>query len=133
MDRLDLYDVRPAGLDAFLSNYGWHFSKAMCDWAVSRMRDRNGARIQPYDKDKVDSILKANGIVLDNDVAYDATYVMNMARADYFGSSINDEMHLAKFVKDYLDDRDGYEGIAFSRFYADCVASGTPVLWERMM
>ena len=97
------------------------------------MRDRNGARLQPYDKDKVDSILKANGIVLDNDVAYDATYVMNMARADYYGSSINDELHLARYVKDYLDDPDGSPTRAFDEFYAGTIAMGVPILWERMM
>ena len=46
MDRLDYYDILPEGMDAYLSNYGWHFSKKMCEWAVSNMRDRNDKRIQ---------------------------------------------------------------------------------------
>lgn len=29
-------------MDDYLSSYGYHFSKAMCEWAVSMMRDRNG-------------------------------------------------------------------------------------------
>lgn len=133
MDRLDHYEIKPAKMAAYLSNYGWHFSKAMCDWAVSRMRDRNGAKLTPYDKAKVESILSQNGIELKNNSAYDATYVLNMARADYWGSSIIDEPHLAKFVKDYLDDIDGTETRAMDEFYANCVGKGTPIVWSEMM
>lgn len=133
MDRLDYYDIRPAGLDAYLSNYGWHFSKAMFEFAVKMMKDRNGNKLQPTDKTMVENILKANNITLDNDKGYDAAYVFNMAKSDYLGSAIMDEAHLAKFVKDYLDDKDGFDGIAFSRFYADCLAKGVPILWEEMI
>ena len=34
---------------------------------------------------------------------------------------------------DYLDDPDGYRGLPFTRFYADCIGSGTPVMWEEML
>lgn len=133
MDRLDIYEPKPAKMGAYLANYGWHFSKALCEWAVSKMKDRNGSKLTPYDKDRVDSILKQNGIELTNNKGYDAVYVMNMARADYYGSSITDEPHLAKFVKDYLDDIDGVETRAMDEFYAHCIASGTPILWNEVM
>lgn len=84
--------------------------------------------ITPYTKESVMDLLKANGVKLENDFGYDAVYVANMAKADYYGSSISDDAHLAKFIKDYLDDPDGYEGIAFTRFYADCIGSGTPIM-----
>lgn len=84
--------------------------------------------INPYTKETVENLLKANNIKLDNEVGYDAVYVANMAKADFYGSSISDDMHLAKFIKDYLDDPDGYEGIVFTRFYADCIGSGTPII-----
>lgn len=133
MDRLDSYDARPSGMDNYLGSYGYHFSKAMCEWAVGMMRDRNGNRLQMYDKDKVESILKANSVTLDNDKGYDKVFVFNMGRSDYIGSSIADEAHIAKYVKDVLDDKDGYDGIAFTRFYADCIGKGIPVMWEDMM
>ena len=133
MDRLDYFEIHPAGMDAYLSNYGYHFSKAMFEFAVGRMRDRNGNKLQPTNKEMVDNILKTNNITIDNDKGYDVAYVFNMAKSDYLGSSITDEAHLAKYVKDYLDDKDGYSGIAFSRFYADCIATGMPILWEEMM
>ena len=89
--------------------------------------------ITPYTKESVMDLLKANGVKLENDFGYDAVYIANMAKADYYGSSISDDAHLAKFIKDYLDDPDGYEEIAFTRFYADCIGSGTPIMWEDML
>lgn len=133
MDRLDIYEPKPAGMENYLSNYGHHFSKAMCEWAVSQMKDRNGNRLQMYDKEKVENVLRANNITIENDKGYDKVFVFNMGRSDYLGSSITDEAHLAKYVKDVLDDRDGYEGIAFTRFYADCIGKGIPILWEELM
>lgn len=38
--RLDMYDDFPSGMKAYLSAYGWHFSKAMCDWAISMMEKK---------------------------------------------------------------------------------------------
>ena len=46
------------------------------------------------------------------------------------GSSIADEQHLAKFVKDYLDDKDGSDTRAFDEFYAKTIALGIPIMWE---
>ena len=37
MERLDSYSGYPSGMEEYLSAYGWHFSKKMCDWAVSKM------------------------------------------------------------------------------------------------
>jgi len=130
MNRMDYYDILPAGMDAYLSNYGWHFSKPLCEWAVSKMRDRNGNKVQMRTKEQVDTILKANGVEIENDKGYDKVFVMHMAISDYMGSSISDDAHLARYVKDYLDDKDGYDGIALTRFLADCGAKGIPIDWE---
>ena len=51
--------------------------------------------ITPYTKETVENLLKANNIKLEGDVGYDAVYVANMAKADFYGSSISDDMHLA--------------------------------------
>ena len=51
-----------------------------------------------------------------------------MAKADFFGTSIISERHLLQYVKDYLDDVDGYDGLPMTRFYADCIGSGTPIM-----
>lgn len=130
MDRLDYYDIRPAGMDAYLSNYGRHISKPMYLWAVSMMRDRNGKKAKPVEKDEVRKTLESYGAVVKNDRAYDVPYVYMMAKMDYFGSSIPDESHLAMFVQDYLDDPDGSDTRAFDELYVKTIALGIPIDWE---
>ena len=122
----------------YLSAYGWHFSKKMCEWAVSQMKCKDDAtgklkRLEPMKKDEVDEMLKKNGMKLERDAGYDTCYVANMAKADYYKRSIADEAHLAMFVKDYVDDVDAYDGMPFTRFYADCIGGGNAIMWEEML
>lgn len=136
--RLDSYDTYPSGMKNYLSIYGWHFSKKMCEWAVSRMykKEEENKSEQPnsnYTRDKVDILLKRYDLKLENNKGYDDVYVANMCKFDFLGSSIDNEMKLAQFIKDYIDDADAYEGMPFTRFYADCIGSGTPIIWEDMI
>lgn len=117
----------------YKSRHGEHFSKTLCDWAVSRMRERNGKKLEPWDKAKTEDVLNRNGVRLTNDKGYDKVYVINMGRADYMGSSIADEQHLAMYVKDVLDDPDGYESMVFNRFVADCLGMGVTIEWDKML
>mgnify|MGYP003571464282 CR=1 FL=1 len=131
--RLDYREKFPSGMEEYLSMYGWHFSKKMCEWASSKMYKRVGGRkeyIEPYTKETLDALIRQYGVKPEKDVAYDAVYVANMCKADFLGSSIRDEMGLIMYVKDVIDDPDGYEGLPFTRFYADCIGSGTPISWE---
>lgn len=131
--RLDYYDILPAGMEAYLSNYGHHISKPMYKWAVSQMRDRNGKKAQPMDKEEVMGILRANNVEVERDYAYDVPYVYMMAKMDYYGSSIMDENHLAKYVHDYLDDIDGSDSRAFDELYVKTVALGVPIDWQDLI
>lgn len=135
--RLDYKTIFPLGMEDYLELNGWHFNKKMCEWAVSKMyrEDINGKKqaIIPYTKDQLDQLLKKYNIILTNDIGYDAVYIINMAKSDFFGSSIIDEGKLVKYVKDYLDDADGYQDIAFTRFYADCIGKGLIISWEDML
>lgn len=131
--RLDTYDTMPKAMKAYLSNYGWHFNKKLTEWAISMMRDRNKAKLPMMDKERAESMLKQHGVEITTDKLYDAIYVLHMAKADYMGSSIVDEAHLAKFVGDYINDPDGYDGIALTRFYADCIGKGIGIEWEDML
>ena len=85
---LSQYDYRPPETLAYLRHYGYHFSRRMHDFAVSRMR-RDNKPITPWTKEKVEQTLHKYGIVLDNAIAYDHVYVLNMALADFYGSSMN--------------------------------------------
>lgn len=129
----EMEQIQPRGYSEYMSNYGEHFSKPMCEWAVSMMRNRNGDKIDFLDKKSVEDTLARNGVELKNNKGYDAVYAMHMAISDFMGSSIEDEAHLARYVKDLLDDQDGYEGLVFNRFIMDCLGKGVPIVWEDMI
>ena len=131
--RLDDREEFPTGLEKYLSMYGWHFSKKLCNFAVSNMRKDSGEKIAPITKEALDLLLAKNGIELDNKFGYDYVFVANMCKADYLGSSVPDETHLAKFVKDYCNDPDGYSELPMTRFYADTIGKGIPIIWEDML
>ena len=129
---LNAYDYQPEEMRAYLRYNGWHFNKKMCEWAVKQMR-KNGKPIRMMSKDDIEDILKKNNIVLENNVGYDVCYIGNMILADFYGSSINDEEHMAKCVKDFIDDEDQADGFIFNRFYADTSFNGVGIPWEDIL
>ena len=126
---LNAYDDRPASMKRYLKYYGQHYTKKLCEFAVSKMNHGK----QPISKERVDESLNKFNIILDNNELYDYVYVYNMGNNDFMGSSIKDEGHLALYVKDVIDDKDGYDGIVFNRWYADTVSQGIPIDWEEML
>ena len=130
------YDEIPEGMKAYLNNYGCHFNKKLCDEAVSRMyTEVNGRKqyITPYSKDAVEGILNSYDIKLKRGKMYDATYVANMCKADFLGKSVPTEEHLAKYVRDVIEDPDAEDGYVFNRFYADCMFMDNPIDWDEML
>lgn len=73
-------------------------------------------------KEQIQTAMKSNN-------PYDAVFAANMCKADYLGSSITDEKHLCLYVKDVIDDVDGYDGIVFNHWYADMCRKGVQVDW----
>lgn len=131
---LTQFDIIPAAMRAYLRYNGVHFNKALCEFAVKKMKRKDASgklsRVTAMTQAEVKAMLEENKVTIENDVLYDAVYVANMAAADFYGTAIEDKKHLALFVKAYLDDPDGYEGVAFNRFYADCARQGVPIPWE---
>jgi len=127
--RLDFYDERPDSMKRYLKYYGEHFNNKLCDFAVSKMK--HGKPV--VTKEKVDEVLNKHNVKLEHNQLNDYVYVYNMGNNDFMGSSIIDEKHLALYVKDVIDDKDGYDGIVFNRWYADTVVAGIPVEWEDML
>ena len=135
---LDVYDDMPREMRSYLRNNGWHFNKKAVEYAVSMMKKKNPAtgkleKIEPFTKDQVDDLLSRNGVQLDNATGLDYVYVANMVKADFMGSSIKDEQHLALHVKDVIDDPDAAEGTTMRRWYATMVAAGEPVEWDEIL
>lgn len=127
------YDEIPEGMKYYINNYGYHFNKKLCDWAVSQMyKEVNGKKeyLKPYTKEQVDTLLKQYNAQPERGKLYDAVYIANMVKADFLGSSIPNEQYLAKYVKDMLDDPDAEDGFVFNRFIADCYFMDNPIEWE---
>ena len=130
------YDEIPEGMKTYINNYGCHFNRKLCMEAVSRMYiEINGNKeyIKPYSKEQVENMLDNFGIKLKRNKLYDACYVANMCKADFLGKSVPTEEHLAKYVKDVIDDADAEEGYVFNRFYADTMFMNNPIEWDEMI
>lgn len=123
--------------EEYIKKYGHHFNEKLCNFAVSKMyfEDEQGNKVKlvPYDEYQVSRMLKTYNIKIDNDKYFDKVFVANMCKADYLGSSIEDEQHLAMYIKDVLDDVDGYEGIAFARWLADVEHKKVNIDWNNML
>lgn len=133
MDRLDHYEDMPGEMRAYLRAYGWHFSKALCEDAVSMMKGRDGKPVKLIEKKELDELLTQHNVELDNNVGYDAVYVYCMAMADYYGSSLPDKQHVVMFLKDYLDDPDGTPTRAMDEYMGRCIGAGKPIMWEDVL
>jgi hypothetical protein len=132
--RLDSRSAFPEAMENYLEFNGWHFSKKMCQWAVSKMyREVNGKKeaIEPYTMESLKVLKDKSG--MDFELSYDAVYIANMCKADFLSSSIPNETLLARYVKDVIEDPDGYDGMPFTRFYADCIGSGTSIPWDDLL
>lgn len=131
------YEILPEDLLVYLSHHGPHFNKAAHDFAVSNMFkvDDNGREqpISPYTKKAIDDLLVKYNVKLKNAKLYDATYVANMCKADYLGSSITTEDQLCKYIKDTLSDPDAIEGLIFNRWIADMKWLGIPIPWDELI
>lgn len=84
-------------------------------------------------KEDTDMLLTAQGVKLEHAIGLDYVYVANMAKADYWKSSIEDDKHLALFIKDTIDDTDAADGQVMRRWYADMVARGYPIEWGELL
>lgn len=127
-----MYDDMPKYMRKYLQHYGWHFNKALCQYATSLMT-KGGKKLDSLSKEQVDKILQANGVKMENNVGYDYVFVANMCKADYYGSSISDEKHLALYIKDTIDDEDAADGTTMRRWYATMIANGQMVDWEEVI
>lgn len=128
----------PEDMKNYLRYNGRHFNKKLCEFAVKQMIVFNPStgersKLVPISKEELDSLLKTYKVEIDYNQLYDYVYVANMCKADFLGSSIPDKQYLCKYVKDVIDDIDGYDGIVFNRWYADMCRKGVAVDWESVL
>ena len=127
----------PEDMKTYLSYYGMNFSKKLYEFAVSNMRretaDGKMEKVKPMTVDELKSLLSKHKIEIEHNDLYNALYLAAMVKADYWGSSIEDEEHLAKYIEDTLCDVDAAEGQILARYLADCSVGGCIIYWEDMI
>ena len=84
-------------------------------------------------KEYIDELLEKHNIELKNKVMYDYVFAATMCKADYLGSSIEDEQHLALYIKDTVDDIDADSSTTFRRWLATMVGNGEPIDWNEIV
>jgi len=127
----------PEDMKTYLSYYGMNFSKKLYEFAVSNMRretaDGKMEKVKPMTADELKTLLSKHKIEIEHNDLYNALYLAAMVKADYWGSSIEDEEHLAKYIEDTLCDVDAAEGQVLARYLADCSVGGCIIYWEDMI
>ena len=128
----------PEDMKHYLRYNGRHFNRKLCDFAISKMESINPStgevvHVVRLDKEAVDALLKTYRVEIKNNQLYDYVYVANMCKADFLGKSISDEQHLCLYIKDVIDDVDGYDGLVFNHWYADMCRTGIAIDLEEML
>lgn len=136
---LDIFEIElPSGMRSYLRAYGFNFNRKACDFAISKMKRINPATgkkepIEPMTKEQCEELLQKQNIKLEHNEGHNFVYVINMVKADFWKSSIEDERHLALFVKDTIDDPDMTGGNVFRKWLVNCDALGCVVDWEELL
>ena len=116
----------------YLKKYGPHFNKKLCEFAVSMMETDEG-KISPLSKTAIDEMLVRNDIQLQYNSLRDYVYVANMCKADFLGDSVPDEKHMCRYIKNVVDDPDGYDGQVFNRWISDMDGMRIPINWSEFI
>lgn len=121
-----------------MRNYGNHFSRKACEFAISKIKRLNPAtgKLEAVDiqtKENIEEIFAKYGIKLEHNEGYDFVYLWHMAKADYYKSSLPDEKSLAMFVSDTIEDPDMLGSNAFRRWLADADATGLVIEWHDLL
>ena len=116
----------------------YHFSEKLADWAISMMEkvDPATGKMKPIAKAPVEDVLellRLNNVKIKEECIYDAWYLYHMVMADYYGSSIEDKAHVAKYIKDTICDPDGCPEMVLACFRAKCDVKNIPIHWERYL
>lgn len=111
----------------YLKVHGKHFSDSLLSFAVGELHNEDNAIISRSDLVR---ILNQHAISYNSECINDYVYLANMVLSDFYGSSIEDERHMAKYIHDTINDKDGYEGMIFCRWLTDVENKGVEINWD---
>lgn len=110
-------------MSEYLSIYGWHFSKKMARFASDKFHNSMLLIERPV-IEKIFARTKALQMAKGSDIEY----LCNRVRTILPHIS---EKDMVNIVSKYVENT--YDTCAFTEFYADCLATGTPIIWEDML
>lgn len=119
-------------MNNYLSNYGWHFNKSLCEFAVSLMYYKDGKDEKKADyqsKDKVKELLTKHGIEVKN-LNYDFVYTYHMYCSDLKAKVPLDEKTILLITKATVEDDDVADGFILRRWLATMTGNGEPIYWS---
>jgi hypothetical protein len=113
-----------------------HFSKALAQWAISRMRARNAdgelVKINSIPLDEVENILDSNGVVIKEECVYDAWYLYNMCLADY-RKTMPEKKDIVNYINETINDPDCKPEAVLACWRAKMDVMRVPIHWERYL
>lgn len=113
-----------------------YFSKALAQWAISRMQRENGngelVDIKSVGLEKVTEILKSHNVEIPEESTYDAWYLYNMCLADY-RKSLPDEQKIVGYIDETINDPDCEPTAVLACFRAKMDVMDVPIHWERFI
>lgn len=113
-----------------------YFSKALAEWAISRMQRENEkgelVGIKSVKLERVEEILKAHNVEIPEESTYDAWYLYNMCLADY-QKSLPDEKKIAEYIDETINDPDCEPTAVLACFRAKMDVMDVPIHWEKFL
>lgn len=120
-----------SGFKRYIARHGYHFSERLAEYVSSTMKNGDGT-IHRWIPSEVRSALISLGKTDFNmSTIGDLTYLANMAYADFYPDVLDSEIACIKYAYAVAHDKDGYDGIAFTRWLADIIKKHvTDIKWE---
>ena len=129
-----MYNLSKGEMEYMSVNQG-HFSKALAEWAIGRMRRKEGdklVKINAVSISDTQKLLNDNNINLDDAYLYDAWYLHNMCLADY-RRTLPENEDIAMYIDETINDPDGAPEMVLACFRAKMDVMGVPIFWERYL
>ena len=122
-ERTDIYEIKPSGMEEYLSIYNWHFSKRLAEFAARTFCNGSGL----YQPEVFERLCQGTDVLRLNK-GYDAYYLAAKFKSVYPHLQ---ERQVISMVESYL--RYEYDTAPMTRFYADSMALAQPIIWEDMI
>lgn len=119
------------GFKSYVSKHGYHFSERLSEYASSLMDNADGSDHKWTAAQVRNALVDLGTTDFNKSTLGDLTYLANMAYADFYPEVIGNETACIKYAYAVAHDKDGYDGIAFSRWLSDIVGKKiTDIKWE---